>query len=250
MNRPVKSLLLLLLILNTVTLSSPLAAQTKYSKTIYNAFISGDFSIWLSIINTIEHSNEALTNDQELELVSYYYGYVSHLIRNNEYDKALAILPKGDKHIANILKDSPLNPTAHSYKASFLGFRISISKFKAFTLGAESTENIDVALKTDPNNIQALVDKGNSLFHLPGIFGGDKVEAMRLYLKAMKLMEQTGKTEENWFYLNLLTIIGKSYMKLDKLPEAKLSFEKALRKEPDYMIVKTVLYPNLLKTMH
>ena len=233
-----------------MVLPAPLNAQTKYNKSIYNAYITGDFSKWFVIIKTIEQNREAVTLEQKMELLSYYYGYTSHLIRSKEYDKALKIIPAGEKYIAEILKENKHNPTVHSYKAAFLGFQISINKLKAFSLGAESSDNLNFALKNDPNNIQALVDKGNSLFHLPGIFGGDKDEAMKLYLKAMKLMEQNGKTDENWFYLNLLTIIGKSYQKMGKLPEAKLTFEKILRKEPNYLLVKMVLYPDLLKVMN
>ncbi len=222
-------------------------AQSNYKKIIYDTYIGGDIDKWIVIINEMEKKTN--TADQKLELISYYYGYIGHLIRNKNYEKAEIFIPKGEMLINSTLKEQPNNPTLHAHKASFIGFRISLNKLKAFTLGSESDENLEIALKTDPNNVQALVDKGNSLFHMPAIFGGDKVEAMKLFIKAMKIMEQTGKTDQNWFYLNLLTIIGKSYAKLDKLPEAKLVYEKTLRKEPNYKLVKEVLYPELLRRM-
>jgi len=221
----------------------------NYKKIIYDTYIGGDMDKWLVVINEMERTSKTSTKEQKQELISYYYGYIGHLIRNKNYDKAETYIPKGEKLISEALKEQPSNPTLHAYKASFIGFRITLNKLKAFTLGSESSENLELALKSDPNNIQALVDKGNSLFHMPAIFGGNKTEGLKLFIKAMKIMEQSGKTDQNWFYLNLLTVIGKSYSKLDKLQEAKLVYEKTLRKEPNYKLVKEVLYPELLRRM-
>lgn len=225
-------------------------AQPNYKEIIYDTYVGSNMDKWLVVINEMERNTKKNTKEQKQELISYYYGYIGHLIRNKNYEKAEVFIPKGEKLIHEALKEQPYSPTLHAYKASFIGFRISLNKLKAFTLGSESSENLEFALKSDPNNVQALVDKGNSLFHMPAIFGGNKAEGMRLFIKAMKIMEQTGKTDQNWFYLNLLTIIGKSYTKLDKLQEAKLVYEKTLRKEPNYKLVKEVLYPELLRKMN
>lgn len=200
---------------------------------------------WGSIINTIEKGKTASTVDQKLELINVYYGYIGHLIGKKQFDSAEIMIARGEKLIVQVLKASPNNATAYAYKGSFLGFRMGISKFKTFTLGRESLYDINKAYALDPENIQALIDKGNILYYSPGIFGGNKEEALKYYLKGSRLLEKNNNTDQNWVYLNLLTTIALAFDKTERHKEAMLICEKILRKEPNYRWVKDVLYPRL-----
>ncbi len=102
------------------------------------------------------------------------------------------------------------------------------------------------AYEADPRNIQAVIDKANALYHAPAIFGGDKREAIKLFLKSVSLMETSKTTDQNWVYLHVLTLIARAYEKQNKSQEAKLIYEKILRKEPNFKLVKEVLYPRIL----
>ena len=59
-------------------------------------------------------------------------------------------------------------------------------------------------------------------------------------------MERNKETYQNWAYLNLLTMIASVYEKTDKLEDAKLTYEKIIRNEPDIKWVKDELYLSLL----
>ncbi|NDP22067.1 MAG: hypothetical protein GZ091_13435 [Paludibacter sp.] len=106
--------------------------------------------------------------------------------------------------------------------------------------------NLNKSVGIDAQNIQGLVDKGNALYHTPTVFWGNKTEALKMFLKSMKLIEHTGISDQNCFYLNVLTLIGKAYEKLEKPIEARLTYEKILRLEPNYKLVKNKLYPNII----
>jgi tetratricopeptide (TPR) repeat protein len=69
---------------------------------------------------------------------------------------------------------------------------------------------------------------------------------LNYYLKAAKIFEKNKDTNENWVYLNLLTVIASSYEKTDNLAEARITYEKIIRNEPDIIWVKNILYPQLL----
>jgi len=127
-----------------------------------------------------------------------------------------------------------------------MGFKIGIDKCKAIFLGSDSKNSINKAMQLDPLNIQAIIDKGNLLYYSPRLFGGDKKEALGYFLKGVKLMERNKETYQNWVYLNLLTMIANVYEKTDKLEDAKLTYEKIMRNEPDIKWVKDDLYPQLL----
>ena len=152
----------------------------------------------------------------------------------------------GEKLINKVLEKSPGNATALAYEGSYIGFQINTNKIKAISLASESISNINKAYDSDPRNIQAIIDKANTLYFAPSFFGGDKQEANKLYLKSVSLMETTRKTDQNWTYLHVLRLLGRAYEKQNKFQEAKLIYEKSLHKEPNFRLVKEVLYPKVL----
>lgn len=225
------------------------SAQTSNKVLIYNAYNQGNMKKWESVIVSIEKQKPS-TTDEKLELISYYYGYIGYLLGMKNYEQAAHYIDKGDKLIADVLKHTPKNATAFAFKGSFIGFRIGMSRFKAITLGPESNKSIAHALQLEPSNIQAHVDKANSLYHTPGLFGGDKKQSLKLFHKASVLLEKSKQTENNWFYLNVLTLTAKNYESLEQWQNAKVVYEKIMRISPDYKWVKNELYPALLKKMN
>jgi len=235
---------IILLVLLSIT--SAAFSESSYKNNIYSAFITHDMAKWENVIHTIETANVTNTLDQKLELINYYYGYIGWLIGKKEFKKAGKLIPKGQKLIRQVLEISPKNATAYSFKGSFLGFEIGIDKYKAIFLGPESRNCINKALKLEPLNMQALIDKGNLLYYSPSVFGGNKQEALNYFLKGIKVMERNKEINQSWVYLNLLTMIASVYEDTHKLEEAKLIYEKIMHNEPDINWVKNGLYPNLL----
>lgn len=233
-------------ILVLLALTTALSGESPYKKVIYSAFITHDMAKWEKEIGIMEATNSINSVDQKLELIDYYYGYIGWLIGQKKYKQAEKMIPRAEALINQVIKVSQKNATAYSYKGSFLGFKVGIDKYKSIFLGPESKKDINKALALDPQNIQANIDKGNLLFYEPCLFGGDKKEALNYFLKGVKLMEMNKETNENWAYLNLLTIIADAYEKTDRLEEAKLTYEKIIRIEPEIKWVINDLYPSLL----
>ncbi|MFZ4724557.1 MAG: tetratricopeptide repeat protein [Paludibacter sp.] len=236
----------LLLKIFLICFTSELSAESAYKKTIYNGFINREMEKWGPVIQTIETTNPPTTLETKLELIDYYYGYIGYLVKKKQYSIAEKLLVKGEILINQVIKQSPKNATAFSYLGAFIGYRIAISKFKAIYLGSQSTFYVNKAYELDPKNIQVNIDKGNILFFSPRIFGGDIEEALKYYLKAVKLIEINKTTSQNWAYLNVLTNIGMAYEKLDQPHNAKLTYEKILSHEPNFYWVKVDLYPKFL----
>jgi tetratricopeptide (TPR) repeat protein len=236
----------LVLTLFLFTITPEIYSESPYKRTLYNSFINREMYKWGNIIRTID-TGKSTTVDQKLELINYYYGYIGYLIGKKQNDVAGKMIPKGEKLIHQVLLVFPKNPTALAFKGSFLGFRMGISKFKTFALSRESFADINKAYALDPQNIQALIDKGNLLYYSPGILGGDKEEALKYYLKGSRILEKNRETDQNWVYLNLLTTIALAYDKTDNPLQAKLICEKLLRKEPNYKWIKDIYYPKILE---
>jgi len=225
-------------------------SETSRHLQIYHAYVSGNMDQWVSVVKEIEKDETIKTVSQKLELVEYYYGLTPFYIDTKNEKMARYTIQKADIVLDKLLKTAPENPTAQAFKGAFIGFKISLDKFKVLTLGPESLKHINLAYSLDPSDIQALTDKANAFFHAPKMFGGDKIAAVKFYQKSIVLMERSNLATHNWFYLNTLILLAKAYVSIDQTNDAKIIYEKALRKEPDFVWVKTVLYPRLLKQMN
>jgi tetratricopeptide (TPR) repeat protein len=240
----------LLLTIVLVVLAPEVYPESPYRKAFYNMFINRDMNKWGVLIHKIETVKPTASVDQKLEFLDYYYGYIGHLIGKKQYETAELELTHAEKLLNEVLRVAPGNATAYAYKGSFVGFHIAISKLKSIYLSREVDSYIDKAFELDSQNVQANIDRGNSFFYSPWLVGGDKNEALNYYLRAAKLIEKNKETDQNWRYLNILTLIAITYEKLDMTEESKLAYEKVLRYEPNYTLVKSVLYPKLLAKLN
>ena len=165
-----------------------------------------------------------------------------------ETSKEVMLFPLHINHSSNkLLEKSPENPTLLAYKGAYIGFTIGISNLKAIYLGRRSLRYIDKSLELDPENIQGNIEKGNSLYYCPSAFGGDKAEAIKYFVKAVKSFEKKGLVVNNWMYINTMTALGQAYEATNQIQLAKLCYEKIIRIFPNFMWVEDELYPDMLK---
>jgi tetratricopeptide (TPR) repeat protein len=236
------------LVMLTLLLSSQWGlSQNAYRDSIYKAYSRGKMDKWYAIMETCEKSINPGNVAQQLELLSYYYGYTAWLIGAEKYDTAERYIDKSEDIIEALLEDSPENATLLAYKGAYIAFTIGITKLKAIYLGPRSMKFINRSLELDPENIQGNIEKGNSMYYRPSAFGGDKAEAIDYYIKAVESFEKQGLVVNNWMYINTMTALGQAYEATDQIQLAKLCYEKIIRIFPNFMWVEDELYPDLLK---
>jgi len=246
MKKPFKLLTQFVIIIALLYSSQTTQAQSLNQKIIYKAYINSDVTKWSTTIHNIETNTPPTTIDQKLELVNFYYGYAGYLVGIRQNNQARKNITTAQKWIAQILASSPKNASALAYKGLFIGLEISISKTQSISLASQSLSAINKAYDSDPHNVQAVIAKANALYQAPTFFGGDKREAIKFFLKAISLMETSKVTDHNWTYLQTLITTGKAYEKQNRLQDAKLMYEKALRKEPNFRLLRDNLYPALI----
>lgn len=238
----------LILLSGCILLSiQPGYSQESAMDKIYSAYATGNMKQWELVMNEFEANSIHNTPDKKLELINYYYGYTGWLISEDRYDRAKEYIHRSEALLNEISQQHSDDATVMAYCAAFIAFEIAMSNFKAIYMGRKSTQYIDMALEIEPCNIQALIEKGNAANYCPAAFGGDKMEAIVYYKKAIACMERKQLTKNNWLYLNTLTSLGMAYEATDQISKAKLCYEKILSIEPDYMWVGDELYPDMLK---
>lgn len=240
---------LLLLCILVITDGSHLSAQDETAmatrrKVGYDAFVSGKLDRWTAIMAEME-CLESPSQAETFELIRYYYGYSAYLIGIKEKKKARTYVDKGDKIINQILKAEPGNATALAFKGSFTGLKVTLNKWRIITLGPESIRYINRAYKADPEDLQAITDKANLLYFTPGMFGGDKTEALAFFEKAIRKIENNRDTEDSWFYLALLSLLAEHYEKQGHHEKAVATQQKLLRIEPGLKWIKEKILSKL-----
>jgi tetratricopeptide (TPR) repeat protein len=157
-------------------------------------------------------------------------------------------LELGYRNIEILEKAAYKTSYVNSYKSAFYGFRIAISPYLAPFLGSKSSDCAELAIKLDDKNPIGYFQLGNTKYHAPSLFGGSKDEALKYFIKAENLMQSNEKQIiEDWNYLDLLTTIAKTYTSLKNYVMAKAYYEKILKIEPGFLLVKNELYPEILK---
>ncbi len=225
----------------------PLQAQNSRRHRIYDAYINVNRTQWVQVISEMEHSNEPKTVAWKLELTEYYYGMAGYYLGVKKKDLAAVVIAKGNTLIDGLLKEQPNNATAMAFKGAFTAFKINLNRLKVMSLGKESLHWMEKALTAEPDNVQALADRGNAYVHAPVIFGGDPEQGIQMFRKSLSLLEKRNQAAGNWFYLHLLVCTADSYKKNDQLDKAKLYYERALQVEPRFRLVRETLLPALYK---
>ena len=236
------------IVMITLLLSMQLGfSQSTYRDSIYKAYSRGKMDKWYELMYTCEKNVNQNNLEEQFELISYYYGYTAWLIGAEKYDSAKEYIDKSEEIIDKLLDESPENATLLAYKGAYIAFTIGISNLKAIYLGSKSTKYINKALELDPESIQGNIEKGNSMYYRPSVFGGDKAKAIKYYVKAVKNFEKQGLVVNNWMYINTMTALGQAYEATDQIQLAKLCYEKIIRILPNFMWVEDELYPDMLK---
>jgi tetratricopeptide (TPR) repeat protein len=217
-----------------------------YQSAVYRSYINGNMDQWKKVID--EMNAEKNRNDEFLlELVNYQYGFIAWCIGEGKHDLAEKYLSLAEENLEYLENKSFKLSHVYSYKSAFYGFRIGLSRLRAPFLGPRSVRLARMAMEVDPQNPNGYIQYGNAQYFMPAMFGGSKSVALQYYTKAEVLMESdTKKSNEDWNYLNLLSMIAKSYTELEDYAMAKTYFEKILKIEPGFLWVKNELYPKLL----
>lgn len=237
---------LVLLFFSLIYLTATYAQDSRKHR-IYEAYIHSNRTQWVQVVSDMERSTELKTLAWKLELAEYYYGMAGYYIGIKRKDLAEIIIDKGNTLVDGILKEHPSNATAMAFKGSLTAFKINLNRYKMLKLGKESMLWMEKALKTDPNNVQGLADRGNAYVHAPALFGGDPELGIQMYKKGLALLEKRNLANGNWFYLNLLITTAGAYKRIGQLDKARFYYEKTLQVEPRFRYVKETLLPALDK---
>ena len=228
-------------ILSLCIVSGGKAQQIDYKATAFNLFLNGKISQWPWVINKMVADPKLQDTEGQLEILTYYYGLVGHLMDVGQKKQASENLRKANELAMKLYKTNPDNLT---------GFQIALSPLKATTLAKGMMNKAKKSIAKGPNDPHVNILYSNILFYMPGIFGGDTEKALQGYKKALQTMEADPELKKNnWMYIQLMVTIGVVEEKRENYVEAQKMYRKVLELYPEYAHVKNVSYPRLLEKM-
>lgn len=244
MKRLILFLIVNLLIVSLSYSSGILSIKAK----LYNAYISGNTTSWIEVIDDLEKNYNQSGNIFTLfELSKSQYGYMGFLIDRMNYEKAREIIFKTEKNIEKLLKYNPDWADAHGLKAGVYGFKIILFPTQVIINGPKGKDYLNKATSFNELSPSILVEMANYKYHTPSILGGDIDEAIQYYRYAIKLFELTNQTQNNWQYINTMVWLAISLDKKGESTEALNVLQEILKKEPQFYWVKRDLYPKIIR---
>ena len=209
------------------------SAQKKdleyYQCAFFESYRQGNMAPWPVLIAEMEKVKPADLAWQ-LEMLKAMYGLVGFQLGKREKVLAGKYVAKADGYFGKLLAKHPENAQLHSLAGAFYGYKIALAFYKAPFLGPKSLSHMDKAIELDPAEPMGYIEKGNSLYYRPVVFGGDKAEGLSYYQKALKLIDSKGEQKCNRQKLLLRAFILKSLYETNQT-EAARKFQSEMQKD-------------------
>jgi hypothetical protein len=198
---------------------------TDYQCAFFESYRHGDMSPWPGLIAEMGEVKSADLAWQT-EMLKAIYGLVGYEIGKHEKDLARNYIDQFDIYMDKLLDEHPENAQLHSLSGAIYGYKISLAIYKAPFLGPKSLYHIDKAIELDPAEPMGYIEKGNSLMYRPTAFGGNKMEGLTYYRKALKLMDSRNAQPCDWQKMLLRAFILKDLYETEQNDEAKVFMQK------------------------
>lgn len=192
-----------------------------YQCAFFESYRAGNMSPWPGLIAEMERV-KSTDLAWQTEMVKAMYGLVGYQIGSKEKDQARIYIEKADRYLDKLLNDHPRNAQLYSLSGAFYGYKIALAFYKAPFLGPKSLSHIEKSIALDPAEPMGYIEKGNSLMYRPVAFGGDKMEALTFYRKALKLMDSRNMQKCDWQKMLLRAFILKGLYETKQSTEAKI----------------------------
>lgn len=214
--------------------------------TLFEAYLAQDIDTWRKTIERADYS----TRDELADLVNYEYGYIGFCLARSNEAEAVKTIARAHKHLDALQTMGYDEAMLNMYRSAMAAFELSMNHSKFATLGIKSVKLANLAVKQAPNNPYVLSLKGNTDFYRPALFGGSKSRAIEHYTEAVRQFEAQKLTHNNWNYIATLLTLAQAYEKTDDLPKAKAVCDKILSIVPNFVYLRDVYYPALMKEIN
>ena len=213
---------------------------------MYEAYLNNKMSVWGVELNKYT-STPKLTADDKLEISNYLYGYVATLLVDADKNKQeiTVWIELWEQYLNDIEKAIGKNAYVYVYRSSINAYKSKVKAGGMMVWGPRSLTELKRALAADPNNPLAHGLKGNMLFYMPSFVGGDKVEAIKWFEKALIGISASTDKTFRWNRCAITLCLAQAYEKTGNREKAIQICETLLTQEPSFTYMRDTYLPSL-----
>jgi len=165
--------------------------------------------------------------------------YLAHLLYyDRKSDKIAENLAAYDKDITALEQNARYKKKMLAFRAAYYAYAAVESPTKSVYYLPKSFKLAKQATTELPNSPYSWAENGNLEYCYAAFLGGDFKNAITSFSKAVSLFEQYNMANNcNWYYLNSLLFLAKSYEDDKQLAEANKVYDKILKLRPDYTAI-------------
>jgi tetratricopeptide (TPR) repeat protein len=213
---------------------------TEIDCNLTQAFISqkmGTFNIYIKQLD--DELAKKYSADLQFKRMKVTHFYIAYLFAHDGDSDEI------ERQITALEKDLIALEQSSFYAQKCLGFRAAFSAYEALQspLTAiyylpKSFSLAKDAIKSQPTSPYSWAEYGNLEYCYSLYFGGDYKEAINAFAKAITIFEKQGLANPcNWYYINTLLFLAKSYEDNKQLAEANTVYDKMLRLTPGFTAI-------------
>ncbi|WP_321287773.1 hypothetical protein [uncultured Sunxiuqinia sp.] len=207
-------------------------AQTSLEKArcqLKKTYIEGDMENWEQHIQKMEKESDG-SLEWQLEILMARYGLIGYYLGNDKKESAKEILDTAEDMLDQSIAKFPDSPKLYCIQTAFYGFRIAFSIFNAPLFLPKLQKSLKMAEDLNSNEPFLWLEKGNLLFNRPKAFGGDKVQAIEDYEKALDLFQDDEMADCSWIPVLLQALIVKAYYQTEQTEAYQASRQQLEKK--------------------
>jgi len=186
-------------------INSSAQPDSKYSDAMKRNISVLDTATLALTLQTVANNFERIATAEKTQWLPYYYaGYAiarTAYVTENK-DKIDAMLDKADAMLNMADSLSPNNSEIYVAKSMAASARIEVNPMaRGAQYGPAAGMLVDQAIKLDPNNPRAYLQKGTGVFYTPAAFGGGKDKAKTILETASQKFEKFKPADDlapNW----------------------------------------------------
>ena len=213
---------------------------------MYQAYLDNNMSVWKTELKKYTASPNLTTTDK-LEISNYLYGYVATLLvdADNNKQEITDWIDLWEQYLDDIEKIIGKNAYVYVYRSSINAYKSKVKAGGMMVWGPRSLTELKRALAADPNNPLAHGLKGNMLFYMPSFVGGDKVEAIKWFEKALAGISNSTDKTFRWNRCAITLCLAQAYEKTGYREKAIQICETLLAQEPSFTYMRDTYLPSL-----
>lgn len=221
----------------------------NHDSLFFECYTTTQMEDWKRTMELMARERSKGNYDELYKVTLAWYGYIGYCLGNDREDEAEDYLESGWNHLETLLEMPEAGAAPYALKSGFYGFEMALARYKTLILGPRSVSALKTAAEMDSTNVHYLVEKGNQMYYMPSLLGGDKAVALKHYNHAVTKMEngETPFHRHHWFYINTLITLGLSYEKTGQIEMARKTYQKIKRIAPQFKWLNEDVWPKFVE---